>query len=278
MLTNRLGAGIALAALLAGCTSYRGADRISNYYGPNANGTLVESSKRESATAARVFGLRTMFEEDFADAWRLRKQADNSAAVRRMIDSGLALVEANCTEYFHQMGRNQRNSAILRDLIAPITSVINTVINLQLLSNLEKTNQDISTGFTTLSAIGTSALDIYDRRFLFDSDNISAVQANTMAALGKNRDGIWASVPKQIGFAINRLQENEQICMPAQILNNVRGSIKGGKFENEKPDEEPKDKPKEKPEAGDQNGGKETVDETGSNAPPGSSPIQTTPE
>lgn len=224
------------AFLLTGCTSYRGTDRLSDRLGFSASATGGEykdlAQRDRSIAAARAFGLRHIFLGDLKSAWDARPGPATTAAAAnaRLVNSGVALIQSNCNEYFNEMGRNQRNSAILRDLIAPVTAALTTAINLQLFGSKEDTNQKILGGFGLIGAAGTSALNIYDRRFLFDSDNIASVRSNTMNALSTNAGVTIKAVPADFVFVITRLQQIENYCTPAEILNNVRASIKAGSF------------------------------------------------
>ena len=173
-------AALATTLLLGGCTSYRGADR------------LHEIRPTGGADAAQFYGVRQIFADDLkgllADR-RARKQPD-TAAMKPLLNSGFSLVRVYCNEYFNEMGRNKRNSAVLRDLIKPITDVVNLVIGLKLLSDTENVNADLVTGFAGLSSAATAGLNVYDRHFLFDNDNIAAVRALTMNGLAKHREAV----------------------------------------------------------------------------------------
>src|SRR6185436_9211883 len=114
-------------SFLSACTSYRGANR------------LHEVSDPRNARAAQYFGVRKFFIDDLArlvDARRPGTPAD-PAAMESLLNSGFSLVRVYCNEYFNEMGRNQRNSAILHDLVKPLTDAVNLVIGLKLLSNAE---------------------------------------------------------------------------------------------------------------------------------------------
>lgn len=263
---------LSTAATLTACTSYRGADRL------NDRLILAESNFKEVSgkdapkiTAAKALGVRQIFINDLQNAWNARAAGGEGAtkANRLLAISGVSLIQVNCNEYFNEMGRNQRNSAVLRDLIAPVTAVINAAISLHLFGGLEATNQNIQLGFGAISAAGGSALDIYDRRFLFDSDNIAAVRSNTMAALSKNADETLSAVPGDFVQVIARLQQIENFCTPPEILSNVRASLKAAQFENDASDN---DDTKTKPGKGE--GEKPT---TKSEKPSDSAFIATTP-
>jgi len=223
-------AALIVSTLLSGCTSYRGTNRLH-----------LAKDKKAVETADHFF-MRTAFEQDFKALMTPRLAAipddmapgndgaANQAQMRRMLNSGFSLVRLYCNEYFNEMGRNQRNSAVLRDLVKPVTDIVNMVIGLKLLSDTEDVNANLVTGFAGLSSAGVAGLNIYDRHFLFDNDNIAAVRTLTMNALAAHRGEVYKNAPDDVVLAIGQLQENENICTPAQILSNVRDAIKKGEF------------------------------------------------
>lgn len=210
---------IVATSFLTACTSYRGPNRL-------------DTAGKPDAALAATYGIRGLFSSDLSKAITARsKQSVTAADMRPLLNSGFALVRLSCNEYFNEMGRNQRNSAVLRDLIKPLTDVVNVVIGLKLLSDVENINADLLTGWTAFSSTGAAALSIYDRHFLFDNDNIAAVRAMTMNALATHRKEVYEATPDDVVLAIGQLQDNENICTPAQILSNVREAIKKGDFE-----------------------------------------------
>ena len=224
-------AALAATTVLSACTSYRGTNRLH-----------LATDKRSVATADFFF-MRTAFEQDFTALIEPRLglpprpgsavpmiSGEQPAQMTRMLNSGFSLVRLYCNEYFNEMGRNQRNSAVLRDLVKPVSDIVNMVIGLKLLSDRENVNADLVTGFAGLSSAGVASLTIYDRHFLFDHDNIAAVRTMTMNALAKHRGEVYKNMPDDVVLAVGQLQENENICTPAQILSNVRDAIKKGEF------------------------------------------------
>ncbi|HUE79092.1 MAG TPA: hypothetical protein VMN38_05630 [Sphingomicrobium sp.] len=214
-------AAIAATSLLSACTSYRGANR------------LHDASDLRSVRAADYYGVQQMFIDDLkrlVDKRKLGNRPDQ-AAMEPLLNSGFSLIRLYCNEYFNEMGRNQRNSAILRDLIKPLTDAVNLVIGLKLLSDAENVNADLVTGFAGFSSTAAAGLSIYDRHFLFDNDNIAAVRTMTMNVLAENRAAVYKNPPDDVVLAIGQLQENENLCTPSQILSNVRETIKKGVFE-----------------------------------------------
>jgi hypothetical protein len=211
--------------LLSGCTSYRGADRM--FRQVTYTGTVTEVGQRGAPGA---LGLSKIFAMDLRDAYTARSaniSADERQAYNdRMLKSGLALVRANCREYFHEMGRNHRNSRVLRDLVTPITNVLTGLIALHVFSDGEATNTNILKGLAIGSGAASAGLDIYDNRFLFGSDNMGAVETMIVTALGNHQSSLETSPPNDFVFVVTHLLDNENICTPTQILTLVRESIR----------------------------------------------------
>ena len=263
--------GLGTAAALSACTSYRGVDRLNDRLVLTEDKfSEVSQKEAKTITAARALGVRQFFLADLQRAWRAREAGLNEEKANRLLAiSGVSLIQVNCNEYFNEMGRNQRNSSVLRDLIAPVTAAINAAISLHLFSSVEAVNQNIQLGFGAISATGTSALDIYDRRFLFDSDNIAVVRSNTMAALSKNADETLSNVPSDFVQVIARLQQVENFCTPPEILSNVRATLKAAQFENT-----PSDEDKPDPDADDGKGTGKTANDPSDAAYIATSPLQ----
>ncbi|WP_152569465.1 MULTISPECIES: hypothetical protein [Sphingomonas] len=175
-------------------------------------------------------GLRTIFANDLQIAFAARTSQQFSGTayeqkVHRVLDSGFALIQANCNEYFNQMGRNQRDTRVLRDLIAPVSAVVTGIIGLGAFAK-QNNRTDVLTGFSLVTGAAASSLDIYDQRFLFGAENIGSVRTMTMTALSNHRRAVMDDAPTELVFAINQLQDNEDLCTPPQILTLVRESIK----------------------------------------------------
>ena len=226
MATCRLGVLLAAAAAvcLSGCASYRGVERI-NKQVDFRTGTIVDVKK-----SPRSLGLAQIFANDLSAAYKVRATsgalqeeiADRNLA---MLKSGLALVRANCTEYFNAMGRSHRNSRVLRDLVTPVTNVITGLVAMNLFSDAEVTNGNILKGLAIGSSAYSAGLDIYDNRFLFGSDNIGSVRTLVINALSSHQQSLEARPPDDFVFVVTHLLDNEDICTPPQILRLVRESL-----------------------------------------------------
>jgi hypothetical protein len=218
-------AGCALL-ILSGCTSYRGTDRI--YTQVTYDGVVTKQGQRGSPG---LLGLSHTFAGDIRAAYAARNtpgyaEGHIEALNRNMMKSGLALVRANCIEYFHEMGRHHRDSRVLRDLVTPISNVLTGLVAMQIFSDAEVTNTNILKGLAIGSGAYTAALDIYDTRFLFGSDNIADVQTMVVNALGNHQTSLEARPPDDFVFVVTHLLDNENICTPPQILTLVRESIR----------------------------------------------------
>ena len=233
MAIQRFGLCISLALLsLGGCTSYNGAERIHTQ--ANYSKGLVDRGFRQAPFA---LGLSQSFATDLQAAYAARGTPQAAGLNRLMMNSGLALIHANCTEYFHEMGKNHRNSRVLRDLVTPITNVITGLVALHVFSDMEATNTNLLKALAIGSGAYTAGLDIYDNRFLFGSDNIGSVKTLTFKALSSHQASLEQEPPNDFVFVITHLLDNENICTPPQILNLVRQSIGTGTPTTEGPGE-----------------------------------------
>jgi hypothetical protein len=228
-------AGCALL-VLSGCTSYRGTDRI--YRQVTYQGKVTKEGQRGTPG---LLGLSHTFATDIRAAYAARNAAGGYSEAQiealnlSMLKSGMALVRANCIEYFHEMGRHHRSSRVLRDLVTPISNVLTGLVAMHIFSDAEVTNTNILKALAIGSGAYTAALDIYDTRFLFGSDNIADVQTMVVTALGNHQTSLEARPPNDFVFVVTHLLDNENICTPPQILTLVRESIRTA---NPKPKDE----------------------------------------
>ncbi len=202
------------ASLIGGCTSFRGPHPIYDSHGLVADRLVGDS------------GLYRWFEMDARTSFRDRQ---NEAAALNMLTSGFSLVHANCSQFFNEMGRNQRRSQIARDLISPITTVLTGILALQNFAENSNTKERMLSIISLGSGALTSGLDIYDTRFLFGAENIDSVQTMTLLALKAHEDVVLKSPPKRFEFAARQLIDNQNICTPPKILTLVRQSIQAAK-------------------------------------------------
>ena len=208
------------SVLLAGCTSFRGPAPIYT----NAGLPPERVSEKPSGF---LYKMRDIFKVDLEVAYNDRiSDRISQPNINKMLRGGFGLIHANCGAYFDEMGRNQKRSQVLRDLISPITTVLTGVLALQDFSKNPSRKEDILSIISLGSGALASGLDIYDTRFLFGTDNIDSVETMTLNAITAHRNDVLANPPSEFAFAMTQLIDNQDICTPPQILTLVRESIR----------------------------------------------------
>jgi hypothetical protein len=162
------------------------------------------------------------------------------ADMRNFMRAGYALTYADCSNYFEVMGRNQSRSRVLRDTIAPITSLLTGLITLRNFDNAG-TEKDMLTLLSLSTGAAASGLDIFDQNFLFGANNIDAVRLLITRALAEQATDTFSK--KEISFeqAVINIMDNQAICRPSHIMMLAREAIANGKIEPRPTQEAPKD-------------------------------------
>jgi hypothetical protein len=158
----------AMSLPLAGCYSFRGPPPVVNAHGylpgqPTDTG-VIEARFRAAAVAALTSGA-------------------TSEQMNAFMRTGFTLVYARCYNYFAHAGRRQMRSRLARDTVAPLVGLLTGVINLHDFGGDSTQEQRLLDILTLGQTFATAGLDVYDRNFLFGSDNIDAVRTMTMNAL-----------------------------------------------------------------------------------------------
>jgi hypothetical protein len=156
-------------------------------------------------------------------------------------DAGFELVHARCVDFFRVMRLNQSKAHVVRDAVAPLQTLGLGLLALNDVASGTGVNDD----WTQVLQLGSSAVlagvTVYERNFLFGADNIDAVRVLTEDALAEHRR-VASSEPLAAGSAERRprkaesvyearrrIRENQQICMPGNILSLAQAAIKAGK-------------------------------------------------
>lgn len=207
---------IASAALsLSGCYSFTGVPQLINGGGVvNQQGTV---SKR---TESLKNNFRYAVEIAAADR-------DNWNKVGTMMDTGYLLAYSNCDDFFRVMGLGQRDSSIARDLVAPVISILTGVIALK-----DFQNASIQQDYIEIIGLGSAAyvtgLDVYDKHFLFGSENIYEVENLTLDALDTSEDIIRSAGTMNFERAVQKLIRHQGVCTPASIKSLTKQAIAAG--------------------------------------------------
>ncbi|HEX9932292.1 MAG TPA: hypothetical protein VGB08_05570 [Allosphingosinicella sp.] len=173
----------ALSLPLAGCYSMAGPPQVIN-----ANGILPGQPRDTGA-------LETRFRAMSGEALKAGATPETISTFMR---SGFTLVYARCNNYFTHAGRRQMRSRLARDSVAPLVGLLTGIINLHDFGTNSTQEQRLLDILTLGQTFGTAGLDVYDRNFLFGSDNIDAVRTMTLNALSAHASAALGRVAPSI--------------------------------------------------------------------------------
>lgn len=162
--------------------------------------------------------------EDSADAL-----AAGTGDADPFLESGFALIYADCDKFFRAMGKSQRSSRVVRDTIAPITALLTGIIALRDFGAVKE--ERLLTAMSLWSSLSTSGFDIYDRHFLFGAENSDSVRELILNALTVHSTSAFETEPTTFEDAAIQLIDNQTICTPPHILRLVREAIRNGDVE-----------------------------------------------
>lgn len=180
---------------------------------------------RPNEAAVMPINLPNRFYDAACDSIR---QPDNPALARAMIDKGLTLNRLRCTDFFAQRMAHQTQERAYRGAVAPISALLTGVIGAVSFSTDEDRQEAIQ--ILAIAQNATEAgLDLYEREFLFGSDNVNAVRTLTMRALDEHGARI---LRENTGFdsAARHLIDHQMICTPANILELSQAAIREGRI------------------------------------------------
>lgn len=197
------------ALVVPGCVSLNGPSPI-----VNANGQTGKASNSTGLSAAFVDAA-----SEAAAAYKADPSNENSAAAKKMLVSGLALISANCNEYFSSAAQTQKWIIFSRDTVGAVGTLATSIFAL---TNMSKTA-------TAAVALGTGAgftgLDLYTKDFLFSAENVSSVHDLVKTALGVHQAQLLKIDAANYGDVVVALQDDQDICTPMRIASMVRQSI-----------------------------------------------------
>lgn len=156
-------------------------------------------------------------------------RSPNSPEVaREMIDQGVTLTRLRCNDFFAQRMANQMQERVLRGAVTPVSALLTGIIGATSFST-DAERQDAIQILTIGQNATEAGLDLYEREFLFGSDNVNAVRTLTMRALDEHGARI---LREDVGFygAQRHLIDHQMICTPANILELSRTAIREGRI------------------------------------------------
>lgn len=191
-------AAAAMALTMSGCAT---SDLVMNRRGP------VDTSVKNDPAGR--------FNDAASDASTSGTQED----VDRMLQTGFALIDHTCSEYFSSAGRSQTWVIAAKDTIGVLSTLSTGAVALK--NGSDDTIAAIAFGSNALN----SGLDVYTRNYLFGAENIEAVRTLTFGALEAHREGIRGKAPStydEVGVA---LIHNQNFCQPRKIAEMARKAI-----------------------------------------------------
>jgi hypothetical protein len=223
---NRLRAVLRVLPVLAiaACAS---ADPVVDSNGPRLrDGSIQFQQSHASSARANELAL------DVAHGRRRPRDADVQQGFTQMVLDGAMLAEANCADYFRTAGTSQKWLLLLRDLVAAAGTVATGV------AAAASAPSSVTAGIGIGTATAFGALDIYQRNFLFGSDNIEAVRTLVERALSAHIDAVLPAPRREpaepwlaFGDAVVAIMQHQAICSPAAILALTRSAIRNGDIE-----------------------------------------------
>ena len=148
--------------------------------------------------------------------------ANVQKAYTQMARDGFELADANCNDFFHSAGNNQKWAIFARDVIAAAGTLATAA------AAASSASSGVTTGFSIATATGYNGLDIYQRDFLFGADNIAAVETMVQNALDVNTQTTFSDSRHWFGFGevVGAIMSHQDICSPAYILLLTRTAIR----------------------------------------------------
>lgn len=216
---------LAATVLLGGCYSFRGPEPVLQKAGVvlrDSEGPREgEFFQRFRLAAQRASGCQLIPPQPAPAGLQCAAvpSDQHDALMRDYMRAGFLLALIECDHYFAHMGRNQGRSRILRDAIAPIAALITGFVALR--GNTAGGIPEL----TLATAATTSTLDIFDQRFLFGSDNITAVRRLVFRALDAHSTAALAATSLNFEQASGQILAYQHICTPPEILTLTRQSI-----------------------------------------------------
>jgi hypothetical protein len=214
--------------VLGGCQS-NSLNGVPRLIGASSAGNGVYGTGGKIATCpAESTGLNLV--EDFIKyACASHAQPGDARMASLMIDAGVTLNRARCADFFRQRGSGQMTGRIIRRSIAPLSALITGVlgiINFESDADRAEAQQILALSSSALEG----GLSVYEAEFLFDADNIRAVEALTMRDLDEHGTAI-INQPGGFYQGLRHLLDHQSKCRPTHILQLAQAAIKQGRVE-----------------------------------------------
>jgi hypothetical protein len=198
-----------------------------------SNGPIPREGSIQYAQFKASFDHANQLALQMSNANKSIEAMDVQLAYRQMVIDGFGLVYANCSDFFRSEGENQKWIIFGRDMVAAVGTLATAV------SAAASAPTGVTTGFSIATATAYNGLDIYQRNFLFGSDNIESVRDLITKALSVHETVVLADSRPWNGFgeATQSIMDHQSTCLPAAILQLTRSAIKNGTVVQSTPSE-----------------------------------------
>ncbi len=144
---------------------------------------------------------------------------------RSMLDRGFELIKSNCDDYFRSAGDRQFELNFIKDTVATGA----TVLTSSMLYNPR--NKKIVGVIPLVGGATYAGVDVYNRNFLFNAENIDAVKTLVLRAIAEHQRATLRDLGENqptYGEVLFLLQDDQAYCTPTKIVPLVRAAIKKG--------------------------------------------------
>jgi len=205
------------AAPLAGCAGQLdGVPRVIDKTGP------VQPSP---ATYAPT-DLRQRFSRA---VWASAAAPGDQTLAESMVSSGMVLARANCDDFFVTEAHLQRRADLAHDTIAPVISLLTSIVALSSAADHDRYIRMLSIGSTTALA----GISLVDQHFLFGAENIKEVRDLTFQAVDVHEAAIEAQGTANFEAGVQQLIDHQVVCTPSNILLMTKQAIAAGQVSAE---------------------------------------------
>jgi hypothetical protein len=212
-------AALLAGAALSGCASSTSRPRIVSH--------AMIDPQIEAFANANAHSLYRVFMEAEKDAYANQGDAE---AQRRFMGEGFVLVKDRCRAYLTSKSNNQRGLNVWRDTFAPLTALITGVVGL--VDKGDKIDNKFLLGLGLGTTAASSAIGIYEERFLFGAENVDNVRLLLDNALDVDAQEKLELPDAKLRYSksLEHILSSQLICSPPYILDLAKKAIANGKI------------------------------------------------
>jgi hypothetical protein len=209
------------ALFLTGCASVDGPSIALNRFGPVVPASPAVTGGAQSIT------LFTKFTAAFtASAAAISGSEHEGDLAKALLNSGADVIKSNCNDYFDDSGRTERRLLIAKDMTTFAGALGEAIAGAS--RGSKGTILGIALGTTSLQA----GNDLLRSELSFGAAYTSSVHVLVNNALQTMLDKQVSkdSAHYTFGAAIGDLRDLQDVCLPAQIVENVKAAISNAQF------------------------------------------------